>query len=524
MKFNLTYEAFALEKTIAETAELVIEKGIDIDYINELATQIRNGQVPALILEFNPWALGGALAGGAVGGIPGAMAGGVAGGKAGGAVGKALNQRNAQIKPSLDAAKGAVGNLVQAVQTASQHDTASGKGQEANKIAASLNKTIGDLEPLATAIDQGANTAQDAERTKQGGIAQKVGNVGKWMQGGNNMRTGRGKVTNWLGKKIQGAGDKLAGDGTGMLNKQGGVRQAMNKMTDAQKAWAAKNPKKAAAMGMAATGLAIGAAGSFGGGAEADPGTPDAAPGVDPTGAAPTAAPPVDPMTRSRFAAGGGMESQGTSLDKLGGAPAQAAPGAEVPYADRLSANIDAGVDKHLSNQAQQGHQYDAYWDRQLGQDGADQAAATGVETIPGGGDARADFHQKVQDAGGAKDYFHDKYNTAGTGDPVDSSSATASDAGQFLGGDKTDGGGTLQQKAQQLRDTGQTSGTFRQGELDNQGGVTSSKGSSHPPIRTHDPENEPQWMKDSQDSAKASSQRNQDFMDRRYARKHGRH
>jgi hypothetical protein len=32
MKFDLTYEAFALEKTIAETAELVIEKGIDIDY------------------------------------------------------------------------------------------------------------------------------------------------------------------------------------------------------------------------------------------------------------------------------------------------------------------------------------------------------------------------------------------------------------------------------------------------------------------------------------------------------------
>jgi len=247
-----------IEELNESSAQIIVDNDLDSQALNELSD---------IILEFNPLALGGAMAGAAAGGIPGAMAGGYAGGKAGQGINKWFKGgQNQKVTPALQAAKQAVGNLVNVLGAAGQTKNGMNFPSQAlpqvQQSAQQLNKVLSGMDQGVGEIDKTWSQTQDSGRKSQGGIAQQTQRAGDAISGNK-----KGGFRNWLGGAVKNAGNAMMG--TKALNQQGGVRGAVAGMGDKMGQWAAKHPRMAGAAKLGATGAAMGAAHAMGaGGAE----------------------------------------------------------------------------------------------------------------------------------------------------------------------------------------------------------------------------------------------------------------
>jgi hypothetical protein len=353
-----------IEELNENSAQIIIDNDLDPQALNELAD---------IILEFNPLALGGAMAGAAAGGIPGAMAGGYAGGKAGQGISKWFKGgQNQKVTPALQAAKQAVGNLVNVLSAAGQAKHGMNVPSQAlpqvQQSAQQLNKVLSGMDQGVGEIDKTWNQTQDSSRKSQGGIAQQTQRAGKAIAGNK-----KGGFRNWLGGAVKNAGNAMRGNKA--LSQQGGVRGAVAGMGDKMGQWAAKHPRLAGAAKLGATGAAIGAAHAMGaGGAE-----------------------------------GGEMDAGGNDM-------ASAGPNAVAPQTGADVAS--SGADTHVDDPS------DQKW-------ALPDSPQTGANVASTGGDSVSNGWDSVDANGNVTRLDNPQIGTASDGG-VDSSSVTSPNAGKY--------------------------------------------------------------------------------------------
>jgi hypothetical protein len=256
MEFKNFIEASDVyESIVDDCASIIVDKKISPNALNELAD---------IYLEFNPLALAGGLGGAALAGPVGALAGGMAGQRAGQSVGNWFKKgQAAKIEPAFQQAKSAVGNLVQAITSASQTVP---QAQSLLQNAQNMQQSLQQVEPQVAPVDQELAQQHDTQAHQAGGIAQK-------LQGVQNQGV--------FGKMARGIGKSLGK--MDMFNKKGGVRGAIADTGDKMKAWAKKHPNLAKGLqagGAVALGSALGSAMA--------PGTPDVGVGDAAAGAGAT--------------------------------------------------------------------------------------------------------------------------------------------------------------------------------------------------------------------------------------------